>query len=139
MPNRIAQVEIIVFKIIDGKILFLMLKRNEQNGGFWQPISGGINKGESLVDAVKRELFEETGIVDFVHIYENVHYFEFNTEKYGVLKEHVFGMRVAENIGVKLSSEHTEMKWCSLDEAMNLLKYNDNKIAFKKLFNSLNN
>ncbi len=133
MPDRTTQVEVIIFKIVDGKILFLLLKRTEQRGGFWQPVAGGVHDGESLVDAVKRELLEETGIKNFVRIYSNIHSFEFNIEKYGTLKEYVFGVRIADNIGAKLSPEHTEMKWCSLDESLDLLKYDDNKIGFKKL------
>lgn len=133
MPDRTTQVEVIVFKIVDGKILFLLLKRTEQRGRFWQPVTGGVHDGESLTDAVKRELLEETGIKDFVRIYNDIHSFEFNIEKYGTLKEYVFGVRIADNIDAKLSSEHTEMKWCSLDEALNLLKYDSNKIGFKRL------
>ena len=31
--------------------------------------------------------------------------------------------------------EHTERKWCTLEESLNLLKYNSNKEGFKKLYN----
>lgn len=137
MPDRTTQVEVIVFKIINDKILFLLLKRNEQKGGFWQPVTGGVHDGESLANAVKRELLEETGIIDYVRIYDNVHYFEFDTNKYGTLKEYVFGVHIADNIDAKLSPEHTEMKWCLLDEALDLLEYDSNKTGFKKLFDLL--
>lgn len=133
MPDRTTQVEVIVFKIINGEILFLLLKRTEQRGGFWQPVTGGVHEGESLVEAVKRELLEETGIKDFIHIYNDIHSFEFDLEKYGTLKECVFGVRIADNIDAELSPEHTEMKWCSLDESLDLLKYDGNKVGFKKL------
>ncbi len=137
MPDRTTQVEVIVFKIINDKILFLLLKRNKQKGGFWQPITGGVHDGESLANAVKRELLEETNIKDYIHIYDDIHYFEFNTDKFGTLKEYVFGVQVADDMAAKLSPEHTEMKWCTLEEALGLLKYDSNKVGFKKLFDLL--
>lgn len=113
-----------------------MLKRNQEKGGFWQPITGGVEDGESLAQAVNRELWEETGISKYVRVINDVYYFEFNTTEYGKLKEYVFGIEVAPDIEAKISSEHTEMKWCTLEESLALLKYEDNKSALKKL-NSL--
>jgi len=137
MLNRTTQVEVIVFKIVNDKILFLLLKRNEQKGGFWQPVTGGVHDGENLSDAVKRELLEETGIKDYIHIYDNIHYFEFNTDEFGTLKEYVFGMRIKDSDDAKLSPEHTDMRWCVFEEALDLLKYDSNKVGFKKLFDLL--
>lgn len=133
MSNRIAQVEIIVFKIIDNKVLFLLLKRNEQKGGFWQPITGGVQEGEDLISAVNRELKEETGVTKYLRIIDNVHYFEFDANELGILKEYVFGIQIASDTNIKLSEEHTEMKWCDLDESLVLLKYDNNKDGFKKI------
>ena len=66
MPDdRIDQVEIIVFKVIDGNPLFLLLKRIPSRGGFWQPVTGGVNAGEDFTLAAKREVQEETGINEF--------------------------------------------------------------------------
>lgn len=102
MSKRIAQVEIIVFKIIDNKVLFLLLKRNEQKGGFWQPITGGVHEGEDLIQAVSRELEEETGITKYLRLIENVHYFEFYANELGMLKEYVFGIQVVPDTNIKL-------------------------------------
>ena len=137
MPKRTMQVEIIVFKIVNNKILFLMLKRNEQKGGFWQPITGGVEDGESLAQAVNRELREETGITNYLRIINDVYYFEFDTIECGVLKEYVFGVQIATDMDAKLSPEHTEMKWCTLEESLALLKYENNKTGFKKLISLL--
>lgn len=136
MFARTTQVEIIVFKIIDGEILFLLLKRNEQKGGFWQPVTGGVHCQESLTQAVRRELKEETGVDEPLRIIDDVYYFEFNT-RYGLLKEYVFGAEVIAGANVKISPEHTEMKWCVLDDSLALLKYESNKTGFKKLYSLL--
>lgn len=133
MPTRTTQVEIIIFKIVNNEIIFLLLKRNPQRGGFWQPVTGGVESGEDLLQAVNRELKEETGITEYVRIIEDVYYFEFTTKEYGVLKEHVFAVEIDLNTDIFISPEHTESRWCALEQALQLLKYDSNKVAFKKI------
>ena len=137
MDNRVAQVEIIVYKIIKKQPLFLLVKRSPEKGDFWQPITGGANENENLIDAAKRELLEETGIKEYKKFLSGVYYFEFDTENYGRLKEYVYGVEVDKDVDAELSHEHTEKKWCTIDEALQLLKFDTNKEAFKKLFNQL--
>ena len=36
----------------------------EYNGGFWQMVGGKIEDGEDYISAIKREIFEETSIVE---------------------------------------------------------------------------
>ncbi len=43
----------------DGRVL--LLKRSEARGGFWQPVTGRIEPGETPIAAARRELLEETG------------------------------------------------------------------------------
>lgn len=40
----------------------LLLKRVAAAGGFWQPVTGRIEAGESAVEAARREALEETGL-----------------------------------------------------------------------------
>ena len=137
MKIRVAQVEVIVFKIVNGQLLFLLLKRNPRRGGFWQPVTGEVHDEEDLADAAKRELLEETQIDKYLQFVDDVHYFEFDSEGYGRLKEYVFGVEVVQDVEVVISSEHTEMKWCTFEESLELLKYDSNKEAFKKLYDKI--
>ena len=40
-------------------------KRIDNPGKFWQMPQGGVDDGEKYIEAMKRELFEETGIKNF--------------------------------------------------------------------------
>ncbi|MBT5016493.1 NUDIX pyrophosphatase [Candidatus Peregrinibacteria bacterium] len=132
--GRIAQVEVIIFKIIDEKPVFLLLKRQLHRGGFWQPVTGGVEKGEDLKETALREMKEETGIENYVEVLEDLHYFEFEANGgHGWMKEYVFGVQVDEKTESVISDEHSEQKWCSLDEALDLLKYENNKVGFRKI------
>ena len=59
---RKAQVQGIVFKRESGKIFYLVLKRNPEKGGYWQPITGGVNEEETPQKAITREVNEELSI-----------------------------------------------------------------------------
>jgi dihydroneopterin triphosphate diphosphatase len=134
MPrDRVAQVEVIIFKMVEGKPQFLLLKRVPERGGFWQPVTGGVDEGEDLAEAAKRELLEETQIREIIRLIEDVHYFEFESIGFGQLKEYVFGVEVAANTEAIISDEHSEMKWCGLEESLETLLHENNKVGFRKL------
>lgn len=132
--KRVAQVEVIIFKVINNKPLFLLLKRQPERGGFWQPVTGGVEEGEDLKEAALREMEEETGIKDNIKVLEDLHYFEFEFNGgYGEAKEYVFGVQVDEKAESVISDEHSEQQWCSLEEALELLKYENNRVGFRKI------
>lgn len=85
LQNPAVKIGVNVFLIKDGKIL--LGKRIGKTGyGTWCLPGGHLEYGESLVDAAKRELEEETGIavesVEFLHIINDVqwgdHYIHIN-------------------------------------------------------------
>jgi 8-oxo-dGTP diphosphatase len=51
-----------VVVVNSGKILILRRVPADFLGGFYELPGGGVEKGEALEDAVKRETFEETGL-----------------------------------------------------------------------------
>ncbi len=138
MPKtRVYQINCIVFKRV-GKlpadVRFLILKRNPQKGGFWQPITGGARPNEDKIKVLKRELREETGIKKIKKIINTKYSFSFMGDDDKKLKEYVYGVEVNPNQKITLSKEHTEAKWATLKEALKLLKYESNKKGLKKLY-----
>lgn len=137
------QVEAIVFKKEGSGIEYLLLKRTASRGGFWQPISGGLdNTDQTLQNGVYRELKEETNIHkdEVVRVIDGVHSFEFEGMVEGkkvIQKEEVFGVEVKPDVNIRLGrteyKEHDEYKWASFEIALDLLKWPENKEALKKL------
>lgn len=130
------QVQGIVFRKISGKIQYLLLKRIRE--GFWQPVTGGIEEGETKTVALKREVREETGIKNIIRIIKEIHYDEFRDffkreDCQRLIKEFVFGVEVSSNEKIVMSREHSEYKWCGFEEAFKLLKWKGNKEALEKL------
>ncbi len=132
--NREYQINCIVFKKQNKDIKFLLLKRIAERGGFWQSITGGVGVGEDRIKAIRRELKEETGITKFKKVIDTKFSYSFVNREGRKLEEHVYGIEINPNQKITLSWEHTERKWVDLKEALKLLKYKNNKKAFKILY-----
>jgi 8-oxo-dGTP pyrophosphatase MutT (NUDIX family) len=139
------QLECIIFRQNKERYEFLMLKRIQSRGGFWQPITGGFEtKDKSMLAGAYREIKEEAGInkKDVVRAIENIYYYELDADvpvkgNLTKVKEYAFAFEVKPDlkisIGENLYDEHDEYKWATFDEALKLLKWEGNKEALKKL------
>jgi len=126
------QIEGIIFRKKDNQTKYLLLKRTSNRGGFWQPITGGLEEGETLIESLKREIKEETGLKEIIRIIESVHYFEFSDPH--LIKEYVFGVEVSPTEKIIIDArEHSSFLWCTFEEAIKLMKWEENKKAFEKL------
>ena len=133
-----VKVECIIFRKINNNYDFLLLERIKSKSGFWQPVTGGVEEGESIEDAVFREVLEETSIrkEDIIRIFRDVYYFELKSDFFekNIIKEFVFGFEVKSNVNVHIDAgEHDKFKWVNFDKAIKLLKYETNKNAFEKM------
>lgn len=138
------EIQAVIFRL-KPRLEFLMLHRISKLGNFWQNLSGGVEEGENLLQTLKWELIEETGISSkqILRIIEKIHYYEWlktsGEMKGKKIKEWVFGVEVDPNFMVELSEEHYEYRWCNFEEAMKLLKWDQNKTALFKLNEILKN
>jgi dihydroneopterin triphosphate diphosphatase len=117
-------VEVVVFSIEDTVPRYLLLKRSPDDRLYpliWQFITGGINDGEKAYEAAHREFTEETGLtckrcVTVPHV--NSFY---DAKKDMVHSTLIFAVHVTDGTDPALSVEHAEFKWCTLEEAHELL------------------
>jgi 8-oxo-dGTP pyrophosphatase MutT (NUDIX family) len=129
--QQIIQVD--VYKLIDGVVHFLVLKRTEADGGFWQPITGTQEPGETDMQTLQRELFEEAGITNPKHISPMVHTYQWTSREGNPGKDNVYAVEAVPDAQVTLSpAEHTDYKWLTLNEAFEILKYEGNKQSLLK-------
>jgi 8-oxo-dGTP diphosphatase len=106
-------------KILNRRGEILLIKRNtgDNYSGVWEMPGGAVETSESLEDAVKREIAEETGLA--VRQIKYLDYFDFpNIETNKTKRKFCFEASVHGE--VKLSHEHQEYKWFSSSDIRNL-------------------
>jgi lipoyl(octanoyl) transferase len=101
----------------------LLMKRTPERGGFWQILTGRMEPHENPLQTVMREIFEETGFAPQLQQVQDLNYVHSFASNARVVQERAFALRVPENAEPKLSDEHTEYRWCSIDEALQTLPF----------------
>ena len=104
----------------------------------WDFPKGHVEGNETELETAKRELIEETGIVNFRLFDGFRHRIEYNFQKGNemVLKEVIFFLAESNTKEVVLSSEHQNFVWLNEDLAHNKLTYTNAKevLAAVKIF-----
>lgn len=140
------QVLVYPFKQSEEKIEFLLLKRTEERGGFWQGVTGHTERSEKIIECAKRELLEETSFIPkFIFQSEYSYTIAIKEEMKNQfppditeLIEYVFLARIDQEDDPTIDPvEHVEWKWCSYEEALELLKWEENKKALEYCNNLL--
>lgn len=120
--------------IIDENNMVLLVYEN--NRFFWGFPKGHVESGETEVETAKREIMEEVGLE--VEVDEDKR-FELNyIIRNEIDKTCVFYIArpLNKNI-VKQISEIKDTKWCTFDEALELLTFEDWKKFFKEVIQKI--
>ncbi len=97
---------------------YLMVKRSledEDCAGFWEMPSGKLNFGESVLQGLRREIFEEVGIDVDPFEKKIIGISEYSSHKpegikYSVQLNYVIEVPT-KNLPITLSNEHTDFVW----------------------------
>jgi len=129
---KVKQVDSYIYRFNNSKPEFLMLKRTigKHYEHLWQGVAGKIEKNETAVQTVLRELKEETGLSP-IKVFTADHIASFYDARNDLLMMvPIFGIEV-DSVDVKLSAEHSDFKWVSFEEAFKLLVWKGQKEGIK--------
>ena len=113
-------ISVLIVVYTKNKNILLLNKKGKDS--MWQSITGSLQINEKPLDAAKRELFEETGIVSNniidckkEHIFEIYEMWRHKYEE-GITHntEHVFKLELDDIVDIKLDSdEHDSFEWAT--------------------------
>ena len=118
------------------ELKFLLLKRIPERSGYWQPVCGGIEKGESDIDAVLREIQEETGISNYEQIINLDYSCIYKEPKNGIIMEmqdFFYAIEIDCERKIEISEEHEQYLWVNEQDLRNKYTWNYGLIALEKL------
>jgi lipoyl(octanoyl) transferase len=118
----------------------LLLRRTAAERGFWQPVTGLLDEGETPARAAHREVEEETGIRGEIVDLEYVRDFRIS-EPYApqplprvwINREHAFAMETSSGLVKLAAREHDAYVWASPARARELLLWKGNLRALERL------
>ena len=120
MEQRTEKVELTVLCLIqDGKRVLLQNRIKEDWKGYTLP-GGHVESGESFVDAVKREMREETGLDIINPKLVGIKQFPIDGGRYIV-----FLFKAVEFTGELISSEEGQMEWIDRSRLSEIEAVND--------------
>lgn len=99
------------------------------NAGRWDFPKGGVEKGESELQTVMREVKEETGLksFDIVPGFRRVIEYFYRRESKNVHKQVVYLLARASDGKVKISFEHQGFGWFPYGDALKKASYDNSK------------
>lgn len=107
----------------EGRIL--LLKRVK--GGFWCHVAGKVKEEETASEAIRREIREELSIeAESLYSADFIEQF-YDMENNCITFVTAFVAQVKPGTRIILNEEHTEYKWCSVEEAKALVSYPNQK------------
>ena len=103
-------------------------------------ITGHVDKGETERQAALRETEEEAGLtIDQLKLHEDFKD-ELHYEVRGKPKTVIYWLSELKNpdFPVKLSKEHTDMKWLNIEDAVEIAEYEDMQQTLRKAYSYIN-
>ena len=121
-------IEAWIFHTEDREIL--LLKVEDETVSFWQPITGGIESGESPEEACLREIKEETGLLLACSNLTSLGDFTVKIDENLSIHKNLF-LVLTEQKAIQISDEHVGSQWVALDKVSSQLYWPSNQATFE--------
>jgi 8-oxo-dGTP pyrophosphatase MutT (NUDIX family) len=105
---------------------FLVLLRAPYKHAYWHLAGGGVEEGETDADAAARELLEETELA--AATLEDLG----DDLRYDGVSVHAFATEAPPGWEPTLNEEHEEHRWCSLADALELLRWEEPREVLRR-------
>lgn len=128
------EVQGVIFDDAEGEKKVLLLKKMDFSAKSyrWRLLKGGVNSGETDVEALQREIFEESGLKN-IKVLEKIHgyWFVFKGVKHMVS---CYFVKANSKTPLKLQkSEVSDCLWTTKEQAISMLHWNNEKDAVRIL------
>ena len=114
----------------------LLLKVENEKVSFWQPITGGIESGESPEEACLREIKEETGMLLACSSLTTLGDFTVKIDENLTIHKNLF-LVLTEQKEIRISDEHVGAQWVALDKVSSQLYWPSNQATFEMISEKL--
>lgn len=108
----------------------LLLKVENETVSFWQPITGGIESGESPEEACLREIKEETDLLLACPNLTSLGDFTVKIDENLSIHKNLF-LVLTEQKAIQISDEHVGAQWVALDKVSSQLYWPSNQATFE--------
>lgn len=134
-------IDLYPYKIVKGKVQFLVLKRSTKKiyAGQWRMIGGKVQQKETYWEAGLRELKEESGLTPskLWTIPSINQFYEHKTDLIHSIP--AFAAEIPEKTDITLDDEHTDFKWISARNVAEYLKWPEQQRLMKLVDEILTN
>ena len=123
----------------EGKVLVV----SQQFGSSWSLPKGGIEENENTLEAAKREIAEESGVMDLEYVKELGSYERYKISKDGgedrsqLKKIYMFLFRTKQNELKPTDPANTEARWLDTDDVEKQLTHQKDKEFFRSVKSQL--
>jgi len=122
IPIKSSGIAAVLLKEINDMYHVLLLKRTSHHlHNIWCYIGGGMEEGETVIEAVYREIAEETGITELALYSSNQFDQIFSPQENYIYIASVFVGFVHPEQSVVLNDEHSDYQWLPFEQAKELV------------------